>query len=158
MFKKFLLTSFLVFGSFITIYPSKKENTHFFDYCFSLEKIISRNSVEKSKNISTIFKPYLQDITSFGSNKSKGATVNSIIDRYKSSKKSNIINFVPNKFYCLAGYWIESVSPGTFQSIIYEKSRKKINQYQNTKKELDAFIKNINTEYDYLKKELNNFF
>ena len=31
MFKKFLLTSFLLFGSLITIYPSKKENTNFFE-------------------------------------------------------------------------------------------------------------------------------
>ena len=48
MFKKFILTSFLLFGSLITIYPSKKENTNFFDYCYSLEKIISRNSLEKN--------------------------------------------------------------------------------------------------------------
>ena len=48
MFKKLLLTSFLLFSSFITIYPSKKENTNFLDYCYSLEKIISRNSLEKA--------------------------------------------------------------------------------------------------------------
>ena len=47
MFKKFLLTSFLLLSAFITIYPSKKENTNFFDYCYSLEKIISRNTVKK---------------------------------------------------------------------------------------------------------------
>ena len=46
MFKKFLLTSFLILSSLITIYPSKKENTNFLDYCYSLEKIISRNSGE----------------------------------------------------------------------------------------------------------------
>ena len=49
MFKKFILTSFLLLSSLVTIYPSKKENTNFFDYCYSLEKIISRNSFEKSK-------------------------------------------------------------------------------------------------------------
>ena len=38
MFKKIFLTSFLLLSSFITIYPSKKENTNFFDYCYSLEK------------------------------------------------------------------------------------------------------------------------
>ena len=38
MFKKLILTSFLLFSSLITIYPSKKENTNFFDYCYSLEK------------------------------------------------------------------------------------------------------------------------
>jgi len=39
-------------SSLITIYPSKKENTNFLDYCYSLEKIISRNTVEKNKNLS----------------------------------------------------------------------------------------------------------
>ena len=147
MFKKFLLTSCLLFSSLITIYPSKKENTNFFDYCYSLEKIISKNSVEKSKNLSKNFKPQLKDISSFGTNKTKGALVNKIIDQYKNSKKSNIINFVPNQIYCLVGYWVEIVNPGTFQSIIYEKSKQKINQYKNTKKEVDAFIKDIKLEY-----------
>ena len=57
MFKKFLLTSFLLLSALITIYPSKKENTNFLDYCYSLEKIISRNTLEKSKNLSKSFKP-----------------------------------------------------------------------------------------------------
>ena len=64
MFKKFLLTSFLLLSSLITIYPSKKENTNFLDYCYSLEKIISRNTVENSKNLSKNFKSYLEDFTS----------------------------------------------------------------------------------------------
>ena len=71
MFKKLLLTSFLIFSSLITIYPSKKENTNFFNYCSSLEKIISRNSVEKSKNLSKNFKPLAKDITLFGLTKLK---------------------------------------------------------------------------------------
>ena len=158
MFYKLLLTSFLIFSSLITIYPSKKENTNFFNYCFSLEKIISRNSVEKSKNISKNFKPYLQDISSFGTNKTQGVFANKIIDQYKTSQKSGIITFLPNQFYCLAGYWIETAKPGTFQSIIFEKSKQKINQYKNTKKELDAFIKDINLEYKSIKKEINNYF
>ena len=158
MFKKFLFTSFLIFCSFVTTYPSKKETNNFFDYCYSLEKIISRNSIEKSKYLSENFKPYLQDITSFGTNKSQGALVNKIIDQYKTSKKSKMITFVPNKFYCLTGYWIETVNPGTIQSIIYEKSKYKINQYKNTKKELDTFIKDINLEYKGIKKEINDFF
>ena len=158
MFKKFVLTSFLLFSSFITTYPSKKENTNFFDYCYSLEKIISINSVAKSKNISNNFKPYVKDITTFGTNKTQGALVNKIIDQYKISKKSYILSVVPNKFYCFLGYWIEEVSPGKFKSIIYEKSKQKINQYKNTKKEVDAFIKEINLEYKSIKKEINDFF
>ena len=103
MFKKFLLTSFLLFSSIITLYPSKKENTNFYDYCYSLEKIISRNTLE-SKNISKNFRPLAKDITLFGTNKTKGTFANKIIDQYKNSKKLFIITFVPNQIYCLAGY------------------------------------------------------
>ena len=158
MFKKFILTSFVLFSSLITIYPSKKENTNFFDYCYSLEKIISRNTLEKSKNLSKNFKSLAKDITIFGTKKSKGKFANKIIDQYKNSKKSFIITFVPNKIYCLAGYWIEDLSPGKFESIFYQKTKQKINQYKNTKKEVDAFIKDINLEYKSIKKEINDFF
>ena len=158
MFRKFLLTSFLLLSSLITIYPSKKENTNFFDYCYSLEKIISRNTVEKSKNISKNFKPLAKDITLFGINKTKGTFANKMIDQYKNSKKLFIINFFPNQIYCLAGYWIDEVSPGKFESIFYAKTKHKINEYKNTKKEVDQFIKEINLEYESIKKEINDFF
>ena len=65
---------------------------------------------------------------------------------------------VPNQFYCFAGYWIEEVNPGTFKSILDEKSQQKINEYKDIKKEVDAFIKDINSEYKSIKKEINNFF
>ena len=158
MFKKFLLTSVLLLSSLITIFPSKKENTNFFDYCYSLEKIISRNSVEKSKNLSKSFKPLVKDISLFGTNKSKGTFAHKLIDQYKNSKKLFIISFVPNQIYCLAGYWIEEVSPGKFESIFYEKTKQKINEYKNTKKGVDEFIKDINFEYKSLKKEINDLF
>jgi len=155
MFRNILLTFFLFFSSFITIYPSQKENTSLTDYCYSLEKILSRNSLEKSKNISMKYKIFANDITLFGTNKTKGALVNGIIHKYKTSKKSSIVNFVPNKLYCLAGYWIEELNPGTFQSIFYNKSKQRINQYKNIKKELDVFIKDINSQYKFIKKEKN---
>ena len=158
MFKKFLLTSFLLLSSLITIYPSKKENTNFFDYCYSLEKIISRNTVEKSKNLSKNFKPLAKDITLFGTNKTKGNLANKIIDQYKNSKKLFIVTFVPNQIYCLAGYWIEVANPGKFESIFYNKSKQKINEYKNIKKELDEFIKEFNLEYKSIEKEINNYF
>ena len=158
MFKNLLLTFFLFFSSFIIIYPSKKENTNLIDYCHSFEKILSRNSLEKNKNVSQKYSNFVKDISLYGTNKTKGALVNKIINQYKNSKKSKIINFVPNKFYCLAGYWIESVKPGTFQSIIYKKSKQKINQYNKTKKEVDAFIKDINLEYKSIQKEIIEFF
>ena len=158
MFKKFLLTSFLLLSSLITIYPSKKENTNFFDYCYSLEKIISRNTLEKSKNLSKNFKSLAKDITLFGTNKTKGTFANKIIDQYKNSKKLFIITFIPNKIYCLAGYWIEAVIPGKLESILYQKTKQKINEYKNNKKELDQIIKEINLEYKPIRKEINDFF
>ena len=127
MFKKLILTSFLFVSSFLIIYPSKKENTNFSDYCFSFEKIIFRNSVEKSKNLSKKFKPFAKDIALFGTNKTKGVFANKIIDQYKNSQKLFVISFVPNQIYCLVGYWIEKANPGKFQSIFYEKSKQKIN-------------------------------
>jgi len=158
MFKKFLLTSFLLLSALITIYPSKKENTKFLDYCYSLEKIISRNTVEKSKNLLNNFKPLAKDIALFGTKKTKGTFANKIIDQYKNSKKLFIVTFVPNKIYCLAGYWIEEVSPGKFESIFYEKTKQKINEYKNSKKEVDEYIRVINLEYKSIKKEINDFF
>ena len=158
MFKNLLLTFFLFFSSFITIYPSKKENTNLLDYCYSLEKILSRHSLEKSKNVIKKYENFAKDITLFGTKKTKGALVNKIIDQYKTSKKSFIITSVPNEFYCFAGYWIEKVNPGTFQNILYEKSKQKINQYNNIKIEVDEFIKEINSEYKSIKKEINDHF
>ena len=81
-----------------------------------------------------------------------------MIDQYKNSKKLFIINFVQNQIYCLAGYWIEEVSPGKFEAIFFKKTKQKINQYKNTKKEVDKFIKEINLEYKSIKKEINDFF
>ena len=158
MYKKLFSTFFLIFVSLITIYPSKKENTNLFDYCYSFEKILSRNSIEKSKNLSKRFKPIAKDITLFGTNKTKGSLVNTIIDQYKTSKNFFIIKLLPNQIYCLAGYWIEEVNPGAFKSIFYEKSQQKINEYKDIKKEVDAFIEDINLEYKFIKKEINNLF
>ena len=158
MFKKLLLTFFLLFSSFIIIYPSKKETTNLLDYCFSFEKILARNSLEKNNKESNEFRNFAKDVTFFGTNKTKGALVNKVIDQYKTSKNLVIINFVPNKFYCLAGYWIEVFNPGVFKSMIYQKSKQKINQYKDVKKEVDEFIKDINLEYKSIKKEINDLF
>ena len=158
MFKNLILTFFLLFSSFITIYPSKKENNKLFDYCYSLEKTISKNSLEKNKNMSKKYRTFAKDITSFGTNRTKGALVNKMIDQYKISKKLFIITVVPNQLYCLAGYWIEELYPGTFQSIFYEKSKQRINQYKDIKKDVDEFMKDINLEYKSIKKEIKSLF
>ena len=158
MYKKLLFTLILIFSSLITIYPSKKEDTNLFDYCYSFEKILSRNSIENSKNLTKKFKPFAKDITLFGINKTKGSLVQKIIDQYKTSKKLFLITLVPNQIYCLAGYWVEEVSPGTFKSILDEKSQQKINEYKDIKNGFDGFIIDINSEYKSIKKEINKFF
>ena len=158
MYKKLILTFFILFGSFITIYPSKKENTSLFDYCYSFEKIISRNSLEKSKNLSKNFQSFAKDLTLFGTNKTRGALANKIIDKYKNSKKIFIITFLPNQIYCMAGYWIEEINPGTFESIVYEKSKQKINEYKDIQKEVDQFINDINSEYKSIREGINDLF
>jgi len=58
----------------------------------------------------------------------------------------------------LAGYWIEEINPGTFESLLYENSKQKINKYKNIKREGDEFIKDINSKYKSIKKEINDFF
>ena len=158
MFKKLLLTFFLLVSSFITIYPSRKENTKLFDYCYPLEKILSRNAIIKSKNLSKKVKTYAKDITLMSTSKTKGALVNKIIDQYKNSKKSLIISFVPNRAYCLTGYWIEYVNPGTFTLLFYEKTKRSINKYKDAKQEVDEFIRDINSEYKSIRKEIKVLF
>ena len=158
MFNKIFLTFFLLFSSLITIYPSKKENTNLFNYCYSFEKILSRNLLEKNKFLSDKFKLFGKDFSLFGTKKTQGALANKLIDQYKASNKSLIINIFPNQIFCLAGYWIEHVNPGTFNSILYEKSKQKINEYNVIRKEVDEFLKNINLEYEDIKKEIKDFF
>ena len=158
MLNKLTLTFLILSCFFITIYPSKKENTNLFDYCFSLEKLLARNSVEKSKNLSKKFKNYAKDISSFGINNTKGILANKIINQYKNSKKFFVITIIPNRFYCLAGYIIEDLNPGTFQSIFYEKSKKRINEYKSIKKEANELIEGINSEYKSIKKEIYDLF
>ena len=158
MFKKSFLAFILLLITFLTIYPSKKENTNLFDFCYSLEKILLKNYLEKNKKVSKKFKILAKDITLIGINKTKGSLAKRIIDQYKSSKKLFIVNFVPNQFFCLAGYWIEEVNPGAFSSIFYEKSKQKIKQYEDIKNEVDEFIMDINLEYESIKKEFKDLF
>tara|TARA_B100002051_G_C16636227_1_gene586060 strand:- start:412 stop:888 length:477 start_codon:yes stop_codon:yes gene_type:complete len=158
MFKNLSFTFFLFFSFLIIILPSINENINSIDYCYSLEKIISRNSLEKSKNFSDKYKNLAKDISLFGTNKTKGTLINKMIDQYKTSKKSFLINLLPNQIYCLAGYWIEVLNPGKLQSVFYKKSKQKIDQYKNIKKEVDEFINDINSEYEYIKKEINELF
>ena len=152
MFKKLALTAFFLFSLLCVIYPTKKESTKLFDYCHSLEKIISRNSIQK-QNVSGNIKSISKDIAKFGVSKTRGSLINKMIDQYKNSKKSFIINLFPNKFYCFGGYWIENLKPGTFESIFYKKSQKAINEFKDLKDEVDVLLNNINSEYKTIKEE-----
>ena len=158
MFKKLFLTSFLLFSLISIVYPSKKENTKLFDYCYCLEKLLSRNTIQKRKNVSLTVKGISRDIAKFGISKTKGSLINKMIDQYKTSKDSQIIRLIPNKIYCYAGYWIEKTNPGSFESIFYAKSKKVINEFKDLKDEVDGIINEINSEYKVIKKEFNSFF
>ena len=158
MFKKLFLTTFLFISMIGIYYPSMKENTRTFDYCYSLEKILSRNSIKKRKNISEKVKSLTRDISRFGVNKTKGSLINKIVNQYKTSKNSLILNVIPNKIYCLSGYWVEKVIPGKFESVIYDVGKKKINELRKFKEEVDELMNNFNSEYKNIKKEFNSIF
>ncbi len=158
MFKKLILSSFLLFTLIGIIYPAKKENTKLFDYCYSFEKILSRNSIQKRKNVSHKVKSISKDIAKFGVSQTRGFLINKMIDQYKTSKDLQIIKLIPNNLYCFSGYWIEKVKPGTFESILYSKSKKEINKFIDLKDEVDEVINEINSEYKFIKKEFKSLF
>ena len=158
MFKNLFLTSFLLLILMSIIYPSKKENTKLFDYCYSLEKIISRNSLQKRRNQPKKVKSISRDILKFGVSKTRGFLINNMIDQYKTSKNSQIVKLVPNNVYCYAGYWIENARPGTSESIFLAQSKKTINEFKDFKDEVDGILNDINSEYKVIKKEINNLF
>ena len=158
MFKKLFFISFLLISIIGIYYPSKKENTRIFDYCYSLEKILSRNSIKQRTNLSEKIKSLSRDISRFGVNKSRGLIINKMITQYKTSKNSFIINIIPNRVYCLSGYWVEKVMPGTFESVIYDKSKKTIIEFRELKEEVDGLINDFNLEYQNIRKEFNSIF
>ena len=158
MFKNLIFSSFLLFTLIGIIYPTKKENTKLFNYCYSLEKILSRNSIQKRKNVSLKVKSISRDIAKFGISKTRGHLINKMIDQYKISKDSRMIKLIPNNLYCFSGYWIEKVKPGTFESILYSKSKKEINKFIDLKDEVDEVINEINSEYRFIKKEFKSLF
>ena len=158
MFKNLLLTSILLLSLISIIYPTKNEKTKLFDYCYSLEKILSRNSIEKRKNVSLKVKSISKDIAKVGVSKTRGVLINKMIDQYKTSKDLLIIKLIPNNLYCFSGYWIEKVKPGTFESIFYLEIKKEINHFIDLKDEVDGLLNKINSEYILIKKEVKSIF
>ena len=157
MYRKILLSSFLVFCFMGVSFPTNKENTKIFDYCHSLEKIISRNSIKRRKNVSGTIKSISRDIAKFGVGKTRGTLINKMIDEYKTSKNSFIINLLPNEIYCFGGYWIEKLNPGKFELIFLENSNKvikELKELKDLKEEVDLLIKDFNSDYEILRNEL----
>ena len=142
----------------VIIYPSKNENAEIYDYCYCFEKILSRNSIKNRKNMSQKNKIISKDFAKLGVAKTKGVLIKKIIEKYKSSKDIFLISIFPNEIYCLSGYWIEKLRPGTFESIIYKEGKKRIYELKNIKDEVNLLINDINSEYKFIKKELNIFF
>ena len=158
MYKKLLLTFFLLFTLIFCIYPTKKENIKLLDYCFSLEKIISNNALNKRKNIPEKINSLSNNLVKFGVSKTQGKLINKIIEQYKNSKDNFVIHFLPNNIYCLAGYWIEKFKPGTFESILSKKSNETINDFNELKEDIELFLNDINSEYKIFNKEMESLF
>ena len=158
MFKNLILSSFLLITLISIIYPMKKENTKLFNYCYSLEKILSRNSIQKRKNLSLKVKSISKDIAKVGLSKTRGVLINKMIDQYKNTRDLQIIKLIPNNLYCFSGYWIEKINPGTFESIFYSKSKKVINEFNDLKDEVDGVLNEMNSEYKLIKKNFKILF
>ena len=158
MFKNLFLIFLLLFSSTSIFYPAKKENTKLFDYCYSLENILVRNSIKTKKKLPNYLKSIAGEITEFGVDRTKGVLINKIINKYKKSKNIYIIKILPNKVLCLGGYWIETIIPGTFENTFYIKSKNSIQELKDLKIEADQFINNINSEYKNIRKEFYNLF
>ena len=163
MFKKVLLTSFFFFGLISSIYPTEKEHTNPLDYCFSFEKILIRNSIKNRKDISGEIKIISKALASVGLDNSRGDLTKKIIDQYKTSDESVLFSFVPTKIYCLSGYWIEKFRPGTFESIVYESSKEKVEEFYDEygiilKNDVNDLMNDFNQKYKMIKKEFKGLF
>ena len=163
MFNKLLITSFFFVGLIGSIYPTAKENTKLFDYCFSLEKILVRNSLEKRKYVSGEIQIISKALASIGMDNSRGDLTKKVIDQYKTSDKSVLSSFVPTKIYCLSGYWIEKFRPGTFESIVYESSKEKVNEFYDEyriilRNDVNDLMNDFNQQYKMIKTEFNRLF
>ena len=166
MFNKFLLTTFFFIGLICSIYPTEKENTKLLDYCFSLEKILVRNSLENRKNVSGELKVISKAIASVGIDNSKGDLTKKVIDNYVNSDDSVLVSFVPTKLYCLSGYWIEKFKPGIFESIVYESSKEKVEEFYNEYKiilkndinNVNDLMNDLQQKYEIIKNEFNGLF
>ena len=48
--------------------------------------------------------------------------------------------------------------PGKFESVIYDKSKKTIDEFKELKEEVDELINNFNSEYKNIRREIESIF
>ena len=145
------------------IYPTEKENTNLTDYCFSLEKIVAKNTFDSTNKIDGTTKMIAKGVASFGVENSRGDLTTKIIDTFKSESEDSFVKLIPTKIYCLGGYWIEKFQPGTFESIFYEAIQQVVEEtYSDLKEDIEDNVNNLindlNKGYKSLQKEFNNIF
>ena len=158
---KLLIPSVFIISLFGLIYPSEKENTKLGDYCYSVEKIIGKNTFESKNNIDDKTKMIAKKLTSFGVENSRGALTIKTIDSFKSESNNYFIKLIPTKVYCLGGYWIEKFQPGTFESIFFEAIEEVLEEtYKDIKEDIEDNVKNIINDFNKgsnsFKEKLNN--
>ena len=160
---KLLIPSVFIISLFGLIYPSEKENTNLTDYCFSLEKIVAKNTFENKENIDAKTKIIAKRLASFGVENSRGDLTKKIIDTYKSESYDSFVKLIPTKIFCLGGYWIEKFKPGTFESIFQEAIEEAVAEtYEEIKEDIEDNVNNLiydfNKGYKSLQEEFNNIF
>tara|TARA_S200000501_G_C20728536_1_gene701759 strand:+ start:310 stop:786 length:477 start_codon:yes stop_codon:yes gene_type:complete len=155
---KLLIPSVFIISLFGLIYPSQKENTQLTDYCFSLEKILAKNTFESKNKIDSNTKIIAKKLSSFGVENSRGDLTTKIIDTFKSDSEDSFVKLIPIKIYCLGGYWIEKFKPGTFESIFFEAIEEVIQETYEEIKDNIKLINDFNKGYKLLQEEFNNIF
>ena len=119
--------------------------------------------MENRENVSAEIRIISKALVSVGMDNSRGDLTKRVIDQYKSSDESVLFSFVPTRIYCLSGYWIEKFMPGTFESIVYESSKEKVNEFYDEygiilKNDVNDLMNDFNQQYKTIKKEFNRLF
>ena len=70
---------------------------------------------------------------------------------------------MPTKIYCLSGYWIEKFIPGKFESIVYESSKEKVDEFYDEhgiilRNDINHLMNDFNQKYKMIRKDFNRLF
>ena len=105
--KLFIPTVFLI-SLFGLIYPTEKENTNLTDYCFSLEKIVAKNTFDSTNKIDGTTKMIAKGVASFGVENSRGDLTTKIIETFKSESEDSFVKLIPTKYIVLVDIGLKS--------------------------------------------------